>query len=186
MELGGGILFEDPDNVVDIDDLAVIDVDRHAGDGPAIVHFSVSGPAALRAFEDIGSFGNGTVDNCADGVNGTGRERGLGFGCLVNNHIIFEEDPGHGLAPFLRLASGPSVGVYGEFGSGPGRILITGPDHGYHASIISGEFQANHFCLLTNEIIWVSQVDLEDNLAKSAVDHCVDNASEYVAQQQQE
>ncbi len=81
------------------------------------------------------------------------------------------------------------VALYGEFGPDypppghlPGRILIKGPDNGFHAGGGGGDFQANHFCLLTNEIVWVSQaVDSPpDYLVSKAVDNCVDNARDFL------
>ena len=191
--IGGGIIFEDPSNVADMEPEVV--TTEHTGSGigasPAIVDFS--GPSELSAFNEDGisgnpldSFGNGTVNNCADNPPDTGTTRGLGFGCLANVHITFDEDPGvPQLAPFLHLASDSTVavGLYGEFG--PGRMLITGPDHEFHASR-DVEFQANHFFLLTNEIIWVSQwvaqAEETDTSAMDAVDDCVDNAATFLAE----
>ncbi len=198
MMLGGGILFEDPsNNIEDIDGLNLDVVELHVpGNDPAIVQFETG---SLGTAEDVlstftpnlngnstGNFlpGNGT--DCADNPFFNGTKRGLGYGCLVNNHITFMEDPGLGLVPFLRLVSntnpGPVVGVYGMFGDG--QILITGPDSGFHAGGGGGDFQTNHFCLLTNEIIWVSQVDPTVDPAKDAVENCVTHAENFLVLQQ--
>ena len=178
----------DVTDITDIVGLVLLDVDQHVvGDSPAIVDFDPSGPPELKAFPVIPqtdptsatTVGIGTENDCA---NGAGTTRGLGFGCLANVHITFDENPGLGLTPFLRLvtnSAGAVVGVHGEVGNG--RILITGPDYEFHASR-DVEFQANQFCLLTNEIIWVSQwgsqADPMDTRAMEAVDRCVERAIE--------
>ncbi len=204
MVLGGGILFEDPANVEDMEpELGIISTQRHTpGKEPTIVVFDGGAPPALRAFaanKTPGQLNNTTVfqdgisgitGNCADGPYPfIGPMRGFGFGCLVNNHIIFADEENqpteNGLQPLLWLVSAPAeavVALYGEEDTsvpasldfGNGRIIIQGTDHGYHAGGGYGDFQDNHFCLLTNEIIWLSQATGE--LAENAVNRCVANS----------
>ena len=215
MHLGGGIFFEDPNNIEEIDGLGLALVELHTTGGPAIVSFAPSPKDSsfpemydepeeiLSAFtasspegtpqggDDSGYFAlaNG---NCADDPdNGfTGPTRGLGYGCFVNNHITFDDVPGFGLEPFQRLVgSSPNVvGLYGEF-TGPtglkGRILFKGIDDGFHGGGGGTEFQANHYCALTNDIIWVSQLADSDqtnpkNLVSTAREDCVRNVLEHI------
>ena len=136
--------------------------------------------------------------DCLDSANnpslGTIQTLGLGYGCLVNNHMTFD-DPQTDLAltPFLYLvgSSDEAVGLYGEFTdpSPPGltgRILFTGPDSALHASFVASPLQANHFCLLTNELIWVSQLPVTTgSVAKAAMENCVANAETYRMEQGQ-
>ncbi len=141
---GGSIFWEDPsNNIFDIEGLHPDLVQEHVpGDDPAIVWFE-AGPSTgsmydepeeiLSAFTAIGHENGGyflpgitlamppaipvDVDHCA-GFDPTFTTNALGFGCLVNNHITFEPDPGLGLLPFIRLLvnntpADPIVAVYG-------------------------------------------------------------------------
>ena len=68
-------------------------------------------------------------------------------GLFSNNHITFTSWDS-ALTPFMTN-SGGTVGLFGEFGSG--RIVLTGPDHDYHASRPNDQYEA-----LLNEYRWVS------------------------------
>lgn len=209
--IGGSILFEDPSsNLFEILGLNLDLVElKTTGDDPAILWFEPESSTEppydepgeiLSAFtasghENGGYFlpgitSNGTiVDHCA-GFDPTITTNALGFGCVVNNHITFMQDPGLGLVPFIRLLVGnapvmndPIVAVYGighKHTDAPlwrdGRILITGPDHGFHAGGGRGPLQDNHFCLLTNELIWLSQAYLTEGTIMDARNKCVDNS----------
>ena len=210
MALGGGILHEDPQNVLEIVELNGVVVEHHVpGDDVAIVEFVNPSPTGYVSHEEIlSAFVPGQdAENqlgyfqpvpsfmseafCLDPANGGSAEinqtLGLGYGCLVNNHMTFDAVQDIlGLTPFLHLEGDPTavVGLYGEFnGPGPpdltGRILFTGPDSAVHASMPASPLQANHFCLLTNELIWLSQLDPAANPAKAAMEDCVENAKEY-------
>ena len=230
MLLGGGILHEDPQNVLEIFELAGVEVEHHVeGDDPAVVVFETAPPPVppLDCAEggDEAGFPECYVDpeeilsafvpgQLGGGMNGSGyfmpvpfsdclnamhnpssdvQTLGLGYGCLANNHMTFnasQTDPAvttlGALTPFLKLEgiTSEAVGLYGEYTNGSpettGRILFTGPDSGLHASFVASPFQANHFCLLTNELIWVSQLPVTDgSAAKLAMDNCVANAETY-------
>ena len=115
---------------------------------------------------------------------------GLGYGCFNNNHMTFfaEQDMLVELTPFLKLEGSPedpeeAVGLYGEFG--PGRILFTGPDSAVHSVFVASPFHANSFCLLTNELIWLSQDYLGGDVISDARDNCVENAEIFRVEQGQ-
>ena len=231
---GGGILFEDPQNVFEIEYLDVEGVEHHvAGDDVAIVEFEpLVEPLTCGATlpttcyetpeEILSAFTardpGGTPFNLGgyfrpvptppddpsleefclhpdnNPFSATVQTLGLGYGCLANNHMTFDDSQTgrvDALTPFLRLEGSPvgspdgeAVGLYGEFG--PGRILFTGPDSALHASFPASPLQANHYCLLTNELIWVSNLLVTNpNVARAAMDKCVQNAEEYRIEQGQ-
>jgi len=225
MLLGGGILFEDPQNVEEIDRLEVAGVEHHVpGDAVAVVEFKprsgslmceadgndLGDPECYDDPEEIlsafvpgqdsmnqsGYFIDGFSESICLNINNSSeiiQTAGLGYGCLVNNHMTFD-DPQTDLAltPFLYLVGSDkeAVGLYGEFTNGPtdptGRILFTGPDSALHASFVASPLQANHFCLLTNELIWVSQLPVTTgSVAKAAMEDCVENAKTYRIEQGQ-
>ncbi len=204
MQEGGGILIEDPANIEDIEGLMLTHVELHVPGGvPAIVEFAgfpfpVVDPALqydkpeeiLARFTPVQGSSN-TTGYFADGDGtfcafGTGPKRGLGYGCLVNNHIRFAtpqmNDTFKELMPLLRLEGRiddtEAVALYGEGGIfSPGRIILQGTDHGYHAGGGYGDFQDNHFCLLTNELIWLSDLPVSSGTpAQLAIDKCVANS----------
>ena len=200
MVLGGSILHEDPQNVLEIG-LDGVSVEHHVpGDDFAIVEFATGTTAAppydepeeiLSAFGISPSPGSyflpGMNEVFCLSINPSPepiQTLGLGYGCLVNNHMTFANTQSVlGLKPFLYLA-GAAVGLYGEFpvDTPTGRILFTGPDSALHASFVASPLQANHFCLLTNELVWLSHLDPTIDPALDAIDNCVMHASDYLTQ----
>ena len=146
-------------------------------------------------------------DFCLDDtrfLTGTVQTLGLGHGCLNNNHMTFEYPYGLELTPFLKLGGSledpeQAVGLYGEFIVIPedpedpedydpdvkGRILFTGPDSAVHSVFVASPFHANAFCLLTNELIWLSQDYLSPTQMDDARDNCVENAEIFREEQGQ-
>jgi len=222
---GGGILFEDPQNVIEIEDLGVKGVEHHAETDVVIVEFVHTPPPVCQVGGDdhgktecyndpeeiLSAFT--ALDPAGDPFNLGGyflpggsegfclnfnplsepaeivQTLGLGYGCLNNNHMTFkdEDEQTLGLTTFLEL-NGEAVGLYGEFPAGnpTGRILFTGPDHSVHAQFVASPFHANAFCLLTNELIWLSQLPVTDGSdARLAMDNCVENAEIYRDEQGQ-
>ena len=139
MDAGGGIIFEDPNNVGDLAaGVSILGGSGHSpGPDPTTVTIEhVDGlTTAPNLFTDGGS---------ADST-------------FTNNHIIFAEpDASDPLQPFLTLTTGTdtwSVGLYGDFGDG--RIVLTGLDNGWHGVSDGSTEQQNHYELLYNEICWV-------------------------------
>ncbi len=138
MDDGGGIIFEDPNNV---EDLAA---------GVSILAGSGSGPVTVT-IAPIDGLTTGTVPNPFD-------DNPPEY-TFTNNHIRFAKDnPAEELKPFLTLTIGTdvwTVGLYGEFGNNGGRIVLTGLDNGWHGRLERSIEQENAYNLLFNEICWV-------------------------------
>lgn len=129
LQLGGGVLYEDPNNVADIADLVTVGHTSVGGDG---------GTWNVTA----------SVSGLTDGINGS----------FENNHIEFSEWDSAELAPFLSFSpdgeSNFTAGLYGKFGDGC--IVLTGPDQDFHAvrgSSVPSEL--NQYNLLLNELRFV-------------------------------
>lgn len=132
LEAGGGIYWEDPNNMSDI---------------TAIVGSVGGSGSTIRR--------NGTnVPGLTDGVLSDGADTYM----FANNHIGFGGWASW-LSPFLIAGSSASpttVGLYGEFGSG--RMVLTGPDQDYHGMRGSTySYEANQYRLLLNTLRWVSR-----------------------------
>ena len=129
MALGGGILFEDPNNVSDL------------------------APGVIADGEPFGSpctgSGGHTVTDTVPGLTD-----GIVSGAFANNHICFSSWDA-ALSPFLAQTSVPSVtGLWGGFGTGC--IVLTGPDQHFHGSKFGVPFRENQYNLLVNELHFVS------------------------------
>lgn len=128
LQLGGGVIYEDPNNIAD---LAALVTAGHTSNGGDIGTFTV-GPA---------------VTGLTDGITND----------FENNHIEFSSWPSS-LASFLRFSpdgeSNPTVGLYGKFGTGC--IVLTGPDQDFHG-LRGGSpgFEINQYNLLVNELRFV-------------------------------
>ena len=137
MDFGGGIIFEDPNNVGDL--AAGVSILGGSGSGPVTV--TIQPVDGLTTEPNPFTDGNATAE--AD---------------FTNNHIIFAEaNPATELKPFLTLTTGTDiVGLYGVFPGG-GRIVLTGLDNGWHGRLggSSSTEQENAYNLLFNEICWV-------------------------------
>ena len=139
---GGGIIFEDPNNLTDLAaGVSILGVHGHATERNPITITIEPVPGLTTAPNRF------TDGNATDAT-------------FINSHIIFGNSDG--LTPFLRLknntdtwptGAGEVVGLYGEFG--PGRIVLTGPDNDYHGVSDGSREQQNHYKLLLNEICWV-------------------------------
>jgi hypothetical protein len=75
-------------------------------------------------------------------------------GQFANSHIRFTAWDSN-LSPFLTLGA-DIVGLYGEFGTQGGRIVLTGPDQDYHAVRGGSGAGGNQYNLLVNELSWVT------------------------------
>jgi hypothetical protein len=155
MACGGGVLFEDTNNVADLSDgVTIEEINVHdRRKSPLTIAFDTTCPIATL---------------CAQLPNQTGDEFEV-----VNNHIVFAE--GHSstnpyLFPFLRLPSsnednnGAVLGLYGEYLNEQevwGRIVLTGPDNNYHGSDCQDvtdpycSAKSNQYELLFHEIDWL-------------------------------
>ena len=145
MHLGGGIIFEDPNNVADLAaGVSTIGVQNHSPE-PNPITITIASELALT-----------TVPNSFPST-----------ATFINNHIIFDVDNSDAaLMPFLALTRstanwpngvGKVVGLYGNFGSG--RIVLTGPDNNFHGHKGGSVAERNHYNLLWNEIVWVMPRD---------------------------
>lgn len=129
LQLGGGVIYEDPNNVADL--AAIVGV-SHTSNGGDIGTFTV-GPA---------------VPGLTDAVTNE----------FENNHIEFSSWP-LSMASFLRFSSdggvtNPTVGLYGKVGTA-GCIVLTGPDQDFHGLKGGAGFQGNQYQLLLNELKFV-------------------------------
>ena len=136
IEAGGGVIYEDPNNLADI---------------AAIVPGALVEPGGypIRRISGV------NVPGLTDGINDS----------YANNHIGFKTWDS-ALKPFLEAddvydCTGATctlktmvVGLYGAYGAG--RIVLTGPDQDFHAHK-SGTTMDNQYKLLINEIRWVSK-----------------------------
>ena len=148
MDAGGGIIFEDPNNVGDL--AAGVSILGGSGSG--------SGPITVT-IASIDGLTTGTVLNPFDSDPPDYT--------FANNHIIFDlGNSDEDLFSFLTLKTGTDtwvVGLYGDFDPTPadglsGRIVLTGLDNGWHGRLASdggSTEQDNHYKLLNNEICWV-------------------------------
>lgn len=156
LELGGGVIWEDPGNFADLDPaVAAVNLMPYNTDWCSVL-----------ITEEIPGVTTGILQ---DGEC-TGNQRPA---CFSNFHVGFTSwHPG--LSPFL-LSKGTRymtdgsevpdeecqpnlvVGLYGEFSGG--RIILTGPDNNFHGSRNDGELRRsrNQYKLLVNEILWVSE-----------------------------
>jgi hypothetical protein len=130
LNLGGGVLYEDPNNVADIADLVTVSHTSNGGD---------AGTWSVTA----------AVPGLTTGITGD----------FENNHIEFSEWDSDVLAPFLNFTptgdeSPVTVGLYGKIGTGC--IVLTGPDQDFHG-LRDGSFafQVNQYNLLLNELRFV-------------------------------
>ena len=128
LQLGGGVLFEDPNNIADLADVIGVSGTSNGG--------------------EFGTFSvTATVTGLTDGINGS----------FENNHIRFGSWPS-ALAPFLSFSpdgeSTFTVGLYGTIGTGC--IVLTGPDQDFHGLRASSDpEEINQYNLLLNEIRFV-------------------------------
>ncbi len=139
MDCGGNVIFEDPRNVATLaPEVSTIETTLHSrGDFPLTITLEPEGPLSgnAEAFDLV----------------------------FVNKHIIFDDNIGVGLMPFLSLPNSGDevVGLYGEFGEMGGRIVLTGPDNNFHGDDMpydgdpGADAQINHYDLLFNEIDWL-------------------------------
>ena len=138
---GGGIIFEDPNNLTDLAaGVSTKEVQKHTPE---------TSPITIT-IESVDGLTTGTVPNLFSPPQQP----------FINNHIIF--NVGNTLKRFLTLTNdtdawpngaGEAVGLYGEFT--PGRIVLTGLDNDYHGRDGGSVAQQNHYNLLFNEIVWV-------------------------------
>ncbi len=150
MACGGGVIFEDQNNVGALaTHVSTIEVDRHGGGQTPLSITLVPVPVLTDGFGYTASF--------------------------VNQHIIF--DTSAGLTPFLTLPEDNDrvVGLYGQFGIGQGRIVLTGPDNNYHGLLNSSNPEKqNHIDLLFNEINWVRNTICGDLILEPPLEECDD------------
>jgi hypothetical protein len=128
LNLGGGVLYEDPNNVADLAAVVTASHTSLGGDG---------GTWTVTA----------TVPGLTDGINGS----------FENNHIEFGSWDS-ALAPFLSFSpdgeSNFTAGLFGKFGTGC--IVLTGPDQDFHGLRgSSNPAQLNQYNLLLNELRFV-------------------------------
>ncbi len=127
LQLGGGIIFEDPGNIADL--AAVLTVN------------SIDVGGGVANITTVGA-----VPGLTDGITTA----------FENNHFTLTPVVG-GLSPFLTRDLDVVVGWYGEFpATGGGRIVITGPDQHFHGFRGAGGAAGNQYNLLINEIRWVT------------------------------
>jgi hypothetical protein len=132
LQLGGGIIFEDPGNIADLAAVLTVNSINVGGEGANIATVSA-------------------VPGLTDGISTA----------FVNNHFTLTPVVG-GLSPFLTQGDLDVVGLYGEFpATGGGRIVITGPDQHFHGFRGAGGAAGNQYNLLINEIRWVTREALE-------------------------
>ncbi len=131
LKLGGGVMYEDPNNV---------------GDLTAVIGTSIVDNGGESA---IGITVTAAVPGLTDGITDF----------YDNNHIRFTSFStwSPALSPFLAFTSGDNrgavVGLYGRFGAGC--IVLTGPDQDYHAVRLGSAAEGNQYNLLENEIRFV-------------------------------
>jgi len=131
LALGGGVIFEDPNNVGQLAALVGTTVINVGGESSSGI--TVTTPVA----------------GLTDGITGF----------YDNNHIRFVSfhDWNPALRTFLGFTTGPNagavVGLYGRFGAGC--IVLTGPDQDYHSVRGGNAAEGNQYNLLVNEIRFV-------------------------------
>lgn len=143
MACGGGVVFEDPNNVDALaPSVSTIEIRVHSKNQPRTVQLD---------------------EACVDAaVPLCGPPLSVGPFEVVNIHIVFDLGGDPGLLPFLRLAEGGEaqvVGLYGQFGTG--RIVLTGPDNNFHGDDAitptdpDDQARMNQYDLVINELDWV-------------------------------
>jgi hypothetical protein len=156
LELGGGIIWEDPGNSADLD--------------PAVAALNLmpfnTDWCGVLITEEIQGVTTGILQ---DGEC-TGNQRPA---CFSNYHVGFSSWHPN-LSPFL-LAKGTRymtdgsevpdeecqpnliIGLHGEFSGG--RIILSGPDNNFHGVRDDGELRRsrNQYKLLVNELLWVAE-----------------------------
>jgi hypothetical protein len=162
MNCGGGVLFEDTNNVADLSDgVTIEEINVHdRRKSPLKIVFDASCTNALCAqlphhpYPDLDEFD------------------------VVNNHIVFAAVDQQLLtnpilSPFLRLpleegTLGAVLGLYGEIVTPviTGRIVLTGPDNNYHGSDCQDDTddpycsaKHNQYELLFQEIDWLLELE---------------------------
>lgn len=158
MACGGGIIFEDPINVVPLDpSVSTAEIHLHSKEKPRTIAFDagcVVDPAAAVLCDTHPDLAVANPFAPFD---------------IENNHIVFNLS--EGLSPFLILhEDGPQpaevLGLYGQFFEatstfGAGRIVFTGPDNNFHGnpdphpSDPIPQAHQNQYELLFREIDWV-------------------------------
>jgi hypothetical protein len=157
MACGGGVVFEDPSNVLALE----------AGVTTTNIHVkSISGSPLTIAFdsEDCQKLAPTLCDELLLSYLPPPPVLTYEFD-VENNHMEFDsaqlsKDPI--LHPFLRLSGGGEqiIGLYGKHSKG-GRIVITGPDNSFHGNDSLWEYDPlkeahyNQYLLLTREIDWL-------------------------------
>lgn len=128
MNLGGGILFEDPGNVSDL------------------------APGVITTFSPCSYSGDHTVIATVPGLTD-----GIVDGAFANNHFCFKSWDA-ALSPFLAQTFVPSItGLWGAFGAGC-IVLTGPDQHyhGYSGSSWGSYYLDNQYNLLKNEVDFVS------------------------------
>ncbi len=113
--------------------------------------FWVEDPGSI---DDLGSLASRSTEGCSPGVIVEDVE-GLTDGIadsFVNCHIVFGEWDADILSPLLKDGENTTM-LYGEYGSG--RVILSGPDHDYHASKTGSEAQVNQYAFVLNIVNWL-------------------------------
>ena len=125
MDLGGSILWEDEKNVADMNDLPGFDGQELNGGGPYIV-YTIPGNEIVSA-----------------GITNV----------FVNHHIRINTHP-----PWLNVwirhgTTNDVLAVLGEYGTG--KIMVSGPDHDFHAVDSVGHINFNQYRVIVNQFEWL-------------------------------
>ncbi len=104
---------------------------------------------------DLGSLASSSGSGCSPGVL-VDTVPGLTDGItdsFVNCHIVFDSWDSSVLSPLLNDGGNITM-LYGEYGGG--RVILSGPDHDYHASKGGGSAAGNQYNFVLNIVNWIS------------------------------
>ncbi len=98
---------------------------------------------------------------------------------FVNCHVAYNAWDSR-LSPLLQDGTGQTIMLYGDYGGG--RVVLSGPDHDYHATKDGGGDAGNQYRMVLNILNWVSDgCDAVDWYADADSDGYGDAASSVMA-----
>lgn len=127
MDLGGSVLWEDNTNVGDMNDLTGFVGLNSGGGGPYTV-YTIPGHEVL-----------------SNGINGD----------FVNHHITISTHPSWMKIWIRHGTTNEILAVAGDYGAG--KIMISGPDHDFHAVDIPSHTAFNQYKVIVNQFNWLCE-----------------------------